>query len=113
MLRDERIRAVDELPVTLDIRRPNGSLFRRIVPDERQAGGAVTELELADTPPLGAWSVEARVDRDAEPLARLGLHVAAFIPDRLNIALAHDTPTRPPDHHVPLTQTAPFPHPPP
>src|SRR3546814_3389523 len=64
MLRDERIRAVDDLPVTLDIRRPNGSLFRRIVPDERQAGGAVTEIELADTAPLGAWSVEARVDRD-------------------------------------------------
>src|SRR3546814_10330628 len=52
MLRDERIRAVDDLPVTLDIRRPNGSLFRRIVPDERQAGGAVTEIELADTAPL-------------------------------------------------------------
>src|SRR3546814_7274853 len=108
MLRDERIRAVDELPVTLDIRRPNGSLFRRIVPDERQAGGAVTEIELADTAPLGAWSVEARVDRDGEPLGRLGFHVEEFIPERLKIELAADAPALHPDRPVTVTAPARF-----
>src|SRR3546814_1054673 len=63
---------------------------------------------LADTAPLGAWSVEARVDRDGEPLGRLGFHVEEFIPERLKIELAADAPALHPDRPVTVTATARF-----
>src|SRR3546814_19709554 len=63
---------------------------------------------LADTAPLGAWSVEARVDRDGEPLGRLGFHVEEFIPERLKIDLAADAPALHPDRPVTVTATARF-----
>src|SRR3546814_12915003 len=63
---------------------------------------------LADTAPLGAWSVEARVDRDGEPRGRLGLHVEEFIPERLKIELAADAPARHPDRPGTVTARARF-----
>jgi len=108
MLRDETVAAVQDLPVTLDVRRPNGSLFRRIVLNDRQAGGAVTAIELADTAPLGGWMVEARIDPEGEPLGRLGFHVEDFVPERLKVELATPAAAIEPDRAVTVTATATF-----
>ncbi|MFN4090701.1 MAG: alpha-2-macroglobulin family protein, partial [Alphaproteobacteria bacterium] len=108
MLRDERVRAVTDLPLTLDVRRPNGSLFRRLVLADRQAGGATIALDLADTAPLGGWMVEARVDPDGDVLGRIGFHVEEFVPERLRVDLATRATAIEPDAAVDVTATAAF-----
>ena len=108
LLRDARAAAVEGLPLTLKVLRPNGTPFRSIVVRGEAAGGAVAPLELAATAPLGTWTVEARVEPEGPPIGRLAFQVEEFVPERLKVELSADAPEVAPQRPVMVKAQARF-----
>ncbi|WP_160121834.1 alpha-2-macroglobulin family protein [Rhodovarius lipocyclicus] len=81
-----------DLPVRLRLRRPNGQVAAEAVPP-REAGGAIFwSAPLPSGAPAGLWKLEAVTDPDLPPLASLDIRVDAFIPERLDVAIADPGP---------------------
>ncbi|MGR3435128.1 MAG: MG2 domain-containing protein [Shimia sp.] len=95
LVRDAAARAIEGLPVTAILRRPDGVEYARRVSTGGVAGGHVLSLPLGAAIPRGTWSLEVRTDPAAAPLARRRLLVEDFVPERIDVDL--DLPQRPTD----------------
>ncbi|HET8984329.1 MAG TPA: MG2 domain-containing protein, partial [Trueperaceae bacterium] len=87
LIRDARAQAVEGLPLTVRLVRPDGVEYTRIVDTDDMAGGYVVALPLADTVPRGVWRIETLVDTTAPPLASSTVLVEDFIPERIDVEL--------------------------
>ncbi len=106
LTRDDRANAVEGLPLTAILYRPDGVEYRRIVSDGGVAGGHVFALPVAADVPRGAWRVELKSDPKAAALARQTVLVEDFLPERIDFELSlPDAPLRPGDS-PPLQITA-------
>ena len=108
LLRDDGVTAVENMPMTLRVLRPNGTVFRTVVVKGETAGGSVADIVLANTAPLGTWKVEARVDPQAAPIGQLGFQVEEFVPERLAVELAAGAPLLTVAKPVDVTATSRF-----
>ncbi|WP_144185978.1 alpha-2-macroglobulin family protein [Elioraea rosea] len=80
--------AVADVPVTVRLRRPNGTIASETVP-QRGPGGAIhLALPLAAGAPQGGWTIELLADPAATPIGRASFRVEDFVPDRLAVELA-------------------------
>ena len=62
MTRDERAQAIDGLPLTAVVTRPDGVEHARLMPAPAGAGGYVLDVPIPDTAPRGAWRIDLRVE---------------------------------------------------
>ena len=92
LLRDDHVNAAENLPLTLKVRRPNGSIFFDAIVKPQEAGFYHRPLVLSDTAPLGAWTVEAYADPKGQPIGQLDFAVDDFVPERLKVELAAASP---------------------
>ncbi|ETX27678.1 alpha-2-macroglobulin family protein [Roseivivax isoporae] len=88
LLRDARARALDGLPATLVLSRPDGVEHLRRVSSDARAGGHVFDLALGRGVPRGTWRVALHVDTEAPPLATATVLVEDFVPERIDFDLA-------------------------
>jgi len=95
LVRDAQARAIDGLPLTAILSRPDGVEYSRAISADGLAGGHVLTLPLATTVPRGSWQIEVKSDLEAPPLAATSVLVEDFIPDRIDVTLdmAADTLT--------------------
>jgi hypothetical protein len=107
LLRDDRARAASNVPLTLKILRPNGTVFRRDVVASSGDGGHTTAVRLSETAPFGTWSVEAFADPEADPIGRSTFQVEDFVPERLAVEASGD-PALVPDRAFELTVNSRF-----
>lgn len=84
LLRDAAGDAAD-VPLTLRLRRPNGTVAAEAVPRPDPAGGRVWSVPLSPGAAQGAWTIEAFADPAAAPIGRATLTVADFVPERLAV----------------------------
>ena len=84
LLRDAAGDSAD-VPLTLRLRRPNGTVAAEAVPRPDPAGGRVWSVPLSPGAAQGAWTIEAFADPAAAPIARATLTVADFVPERLAV----------------------------
>ena len=106
LARDGEARAVEGLPLTAILTRPDGVEYSRHLSGEDAAGGHVFALPLAPSAPRGTWTLELRADPDAAPLASRAILVEDFLPERIDVGLGlPETPIRPGDT-VPLSVEA-------
>ncbi|TNJ41460.1 alpha-2-macroglobulin family protein [Phaeobacter sp. B1627] len=84
LARDPQAQAIDALPLTAILKRPDGVEYSRHVSDGGQAGGHVFALPVGETAPRGAWAVEIYADPTSDPVSRETVLVEDFLPERID-----------------------------
>ncbi|WP_372836362.1 alpha-2-macroglobulin family protein, partial [Puniceibacterium confluentis] len=87
LLRDSDLRAIDGLPVTAILTRPDGVEHSRTLSARGVAGGHVFSLPLAASVPRGTWHLAVHGDVTAPALADRTLLVEDFVPERIDFDL--------------------------
>lgn len=88
LLRDRKVAAVEGVPLTAILTRPDGVEHARIVSGDGVAGGHVFTLPLAPSVPRGTWRLTLYADPEAEALATRTVLVEDFVPERIDVTLA-------------------------
>ncbi|TMV06890.1 alpha-2-macroglobulin family protein [Ruegeria sediminis] len=98
LARDGEASAIDGLPLTAILSRPDGVEYRRIVSDGGVAGGHVFSLPVAADVPRGTWRIEIKSDPEGPALAGQTVLVEDFLPERIDFDLRlPGAPLRPGD----------------
>ncbi len=100
LARDAEMKALDGLPMTARLIRPDGVEYSRMLLAPAGAGGFTAALPLAGNAPRGTWRIESFVE-DGTILAAQSFLVEDFLPERIDFALSlpegalrlSDTPT--------------------
>ncbi|MBB4266814.1 alpha-2-macroglobulin family protein [Roseospira visakhapatnamensis] len=90
LLRDDRARAVPDVPLTVKVTRPDGVEVRRLVVTPDSGGGAVLAIPTSDAARTGAWTLTAHVEPDGPAVGQVSVQIEDFVPARMEVLL--DTP---------------------
>ncbi|CAM3966237.1 MG2 domain-containing protein [Paracoccus yeei] len=90
LIRDPRARALDNLPLTAVILRPDGVEAARLPAADAGAGGVTVSWPIPGNAPRGTWRLDLRAEADGPALASARLLVEDFLPERIDF-----TPTLP------------------
>jgi hypothetical protein len=92
LARDPQLQAIDGLPLTVRLIRPDGVEYSRTLATPAGAGGFTISSPLGGAAPRGTWRIEAFVEDDAILTSQTFL-VEDFLPERIDFALTlPDTP---------------------
>lgn len=95
LTRDDQARALEDLPVTAILKRPDGVEYSRHLSQNARLGGHVFALSLGADVPRGAWRVDIKTDVDAPALASQVVLVEDFLPERIDFDITlSDAPLR-------------------
>jgi uncharacterized protein YfaS (alpha-2-macroglobulin family) len=92
MLRDNGAVALANMPVTLIVKRPDGSEFTRFVHALQASGALHQPVALPKSSRRGRWSVTAHIDPKAPSVGRVEFSVEDFVPEKLKVELTSDRP---------------------
>lgn len=87
LARDASATAIDGLPVTAILTRPDGVEYARMTSPRDAAGGHVFAMPLGQTVPRGSWRIDIKADLDAPALASRTVLVEDFLPERIDVTL--------------------------
>ncbi|WP_375175906.1 alpha-2-macroglobulin family protein [Pseudooceanicola sp.] len=87
LARDGTATAIDGLPVTAILTRPDGVEYARMTSTRDAAGGHVFAMPLGQTVPRGSWRIDIKADLDAPALATTKVLVEDFLPERIDVTL--------------------------
>ena len=108
LLRDDRARAVTDLPLTLAVTRSDGvEVLRRRLRSVGQ-GGYETRVDLAPNAATGRWRVAAHIAGQSAAVGATDFLVEDFVPPRIAVDLAADPSVASPNGPVDVTVTADF-----
>lgn len=95
LTRDAQARALEGLPITAILKRPDGVEYSRHLSRNARAGGHVFALPLGNDVPRGAWRVDILSDVEGPALASQVVLVEDFLPERIDFEIAlPDAPLR-------------------
>lgn len=87
LLRNERASAIDGVPLTVKISRPDG-VEARVEQASDQGGGSYSiDVPLADSAYTGTWTAEAYVDPKGQAIGSTAFQVEDFVPARIRVDL--------------------------
>ncbi|RME13833.1 MAG: alpha-2-macroglobulin family protein, partial [Alphaproteobacteria bacterium] len=92
LARDGRAAALENLPLTAILRRPDGVEMTRTTSNGVGAGGHVFAFALPGNAPRGTWRLDVHADPEAPALASQTLLVEDFLPERLDFDLSLSDP---------------------
>lgn len=87
LARDPQAGAVEGLPLTAILKRPDGVEYSRALVEDAGAGGHVFQLPIAGAAPRGVWRLEVFADLGAGALASKTFLVEDFLPERIDFSL--------------------------
>ncbi|MTH77602.1 alpha-2-macroglobulin family protein [Paracoccus aestuariivivens] len=90
LTRNPEARALENLPLTAVILRPDGVEQTRLTPTAAGAGGNVVAWKIPGNAPRGTWRLELRAEADGPALSTSRLLIEDFLPERIDF-----TPTLP------------------
>ncbi|MDP2333787.1 MAG: alpha-2-macroglobulin [Reyranella sp.] len=90
LLRDDGATALSNMPVTLIVKRPDGTEFTRFVHALQAAGAVHQAIDLPKSSRRGRWSVAAHIDPRAAPVGRVDFSVEDFVPEKLKVEFTSD-----------------------
>ena len=88
LARDATATALDGLPLTAVLMRPDGVEYSRLLATPAGAGGHTVSLALGAQAPRGTWRLDVFADPKAPPLASTKLLVEDFLPERIDFSLS-------------------------
>ncbi len=87
LLRNERAAAIDGVPLTIKVSRPDG-VEARVEQATDQGGGSYSiDVPLADSAYTGTWTAEAYVDPKGQAIGSTPFQVEDFVPARIRVDL--------------------------
>ena len=87
LARDPQAAAVEGLPLTAILKRPDGVEYSRALVEDAGAGGHVFQLPIAGAAPRGVWRLEVFADLEAKALTAKTFLVEDFLPERIDFDL--------------------------
>ena len=87
LARDAEQAAVEGLPLTAVLSRPDGVEYSRQLVEDQGAGGHVFSLPIAGSAPRGVWRLEMYADLEAPALSSKTFLVEDFLPERIDFDL--------------------------
>jgi alpha-2-macroglobulin len=87
LARDAGQKAVESLPLTAVLTRPDGVEYSRQLVQDQGAGGHVFGLPIAGSAPRGVWRLEMYADLEAPALTAKTFLVEDFLPERIDFDL--------------------------
>ncbi len=84
LARDATVQALDELPLTALMIRPDGVEQARMAARYAGAGGYTVEWALPANAPRGTWRMDIRAEADGPTLASARVLVEDFLPERID-----------------------------
>ena len=84
LARDAESTAIDGLPLTAILTRPDGVEYSRTLSNDAKAGGHVFNLAVSSVAPRGSWTIAVHADTDAPPLTTRTVLVEDFLPERID-----------------------------
>ena len=87
LARDAEQAAVEGLPLTAVLSRPDGVEYSRQLVEDQGAGGHVFQLPIAGSAPRGVYRLEMFADLEAPALASKTFLVEDFLPERIDFDL--------------------------
>jgi uncharacterized protein YfaS (alpha-2-macroglobulin family) len=84
LTRDSAAQAIQDLPLTAILTRPDGVEYSRHVSTGGNMGGHVFDLPVGSTAPRGTWRLEIKSDVKAPALASRQILVEDFMPERID-----------------------------
>ena len=95
LARDPQTKAVEGVPLTAILNRPDGVEYARALVSDSGAGGYVFEMPVAGSAPRGVWTMQVYADLDAGALTSTTFLVEDFLPERIDFTLGlGDGPVR-------------------
>ncbi|NVN01092.1 MULTISPECIES: alpha-2-macroglobulin family protein [Asaia] len=85
LLRDAQGKALDTLPLTVILRRPDGVKAQTLVLKPQEGGGFLNSFALSPSAAAGSWSLEAYVDPTSPPIGRASVLVQDFVPQTIAV----------------------------
>ncbi len=96
LVRDIKANALHDLPITVEVERPDGVIADREVLADKGAGGYFLAYELGEGAMRGSWRLRLYADTKAPALTSVGFLVEDFEPERLAFEVsAPDAPIAP------------------
>lgn len=87
LTRDGQAAALDDLPLTAVLSRPDGVEYSRQLSNDSMSGGHVFALPVGATAPRGTWRIDLKSDLEAPALASTTVLVEDFLPERIDFDL--------------------------
>lgn len=84
LTRDGVAKALNDLPVTAILTRPDGVEYARHMSVQDVSGGHVFQMPLGPTVPRGTWTLAIKADVKAAPLTTASFLVEDFLPERID-----------------------------
>ncbi len=106
LLRDDRAMAMAGLPLTLEVRRPDGVEVRSVSLPDQGGGARRLSLPLPQAAHSGVWTVAAQVDPDGEPVGTASFQVEDFVPSRIRLDLTGEGEALRPGRSTPIALSA-------
>ncbi|MBL4928290.1 alpha-2-macroglobulin family protein [Tabrizicola sp. KVB23] len=95
LTRDTESRAIEGLPLTAVLTRPDGVEYSRALAQDAGGGGHVFALPVAGNAPRGVWRLDMYADPNDAALTSQTFLVEDFLPERIDFTLAlPETPVR-------------------
>lgn len=88
LARNTEVQAIDGLPLTAIVTRPDGVEHARLLLPDQGAGGRTLTLPLDPDASRGGWRLAVHADPKAPPLAATTFLVEDFVPERIRLDLA-------------------------
>jgi uncharacterized protein YfaS (alpha-2-macroglobulin family) len=88
LARTTEVAAIDGLPLTAIVSRPDGVEHARLTLPDQGAGGRTLDLALDPDATRGGWKLAIHADPKAPPLATAGFLVEDFVPERVKLDLS-------------------------
>ncbi|WP_375206664.1 alpha-2-macroglobulin family protein [Hyphococcus sp.] len=97
LLRDDAGKAIEDRPLTVTIRRPNGTEAEKRRIEDLTVGGFTFDYDVPDAAPRGMWNIQVEADGVDGFVGSEQFSVEDFVPQRLEVKLEGDeeTPIRP------------------
>ncbi|MEM7464485.1 MAG: MG2 domain-containing protein, partial [Pseudomonadota bacterium] len=87
LARDDGGQAIDGLPLTIILQRPDGVEAQRLVSNNPSQGGHETSFDIPENGMRGVWRIGVYVDPERDPVAEKMVLVEDFVPDRIEFDL--------------------------
>lgn len=84
LTRDSRAHAIEDLPLTAILTRPDGVEYSRHLSDGGNMGGHVFALPVGQSAPRGTWRLDLKSDVQAPALATHQILIEDFLPERID-----------------------------
>ncbi len=90
LVRDRQGRALENLPLTVKLFRPDGVEARAWVLEDDRLGGQHLAVDIPDNARAGVWTLRGYTDPEADPVGQRRFQVEDFVPQQLELALESD-----------------------